>query len=258
MSCENCNIRITNVIGTPSTYKIRWTKLNSNGDIVYVNNGPISAEDIRSTVNQDGSGGLEIFAGGPGHPELGQFWDGNNISIRFENFNNTECYLDVIYSCEPATTTQAQISDCCDGMVFTIETTGSDTEQLPLAGLTTRGFLAGSFQQTINPDGFTWVVDQPGFGKICYPEIVRDDGQIRTIGLEWVILLRNRFNQFVEADGLTVQSIPNAVGRVQMTRPWQSNTGVGNEAVYVCPNGTCFRGKLDEADQGLTIWDEIV
>ena len=251
MSCENCNIIIRNVIGTPSAYKIRWTKLNDSGETVYVNNGPITAEEIRET-------NLSIFAGGPGHETLGQFWEGNNISVRFENYYNDECYLDVLYSCEPATTTTTASTDCCDGMSYTIKTTGTQDDQLPLAGLSTRGFALGSFQQTINPDGLSFTVDSPGFGKICYPAINTLQSQIRTIGLEWTVILRNQFGQFVEADGTTIQQIPTGVGAIQMTRPWVSNSGDGNEAVYVAPNGTCFRGKLDETGNKLTIWDEIV
>lgn len=250
MSCENCNIIIRNVVGTPSAYKIRWAKLNSVGDIVYINNGPITAEEIRAD-------NLSIFAGGPGHETLGQFWDGNNIVVRFENFYNEECYLDVTYSCEPAVETTTPASDCCDGMEYTLKTTGTQEDQFSLAGLSTRGFAAGSFQQTIQPDGFSWVVDQPGFGKICYPSVNQNNAAARTVGIAWSVVLRNQFGQFVEADGTTVQQIPNSVGRVQMIRPWTSNSGEGNEAVYVTPNGTCFRGKLDEGSPGLTIWDEI-
>jgi hypothetical protein len=249
MSCENCNIIIRNVIGTPSSYKIRWTKLNDLGEVVYVNNGPITAQDIRDA-------NLEIFAGGPGHPDLGQFWDGNTISIRFENFSNEDCYLDVPYSCEPATTTTQPVSDCCDGMIFAIKTTGTQDDQIAIAGLSTRGFAAGSFQQTIGADEFTYTVDSPGFGKLCYPDVNRDDTNLRTVGISWSIVLRNRFAQFVEADGSTIQTIPAPIGNIQMMRPWADPSV--NETTYVAPDGTCFRGALNELSVGLTIWDEVV
>ena len=52
--------------------------------------------------------------------------------------------------------------------------------------------------------------------------------------------------------------VPNSIGRIFMNRPWVSNTSPNNEAVYVTPNGKCFRGKLDEGATGLVIWDEVV
>lgn len=250
MSCENCNIIIRNVIGTPSAYKIRWTKLNDSGETVYVNNGPITADEIRET-------NLSIFAGGPGHETLGQFWEGNNISVRFENYYNEECYLDVLYSCEPATTTTTPSTDCCDGMLYAIKTTGTMDDQTPLAGFSTRGFAAGTFQQTLDPDTFGYTVDQPGTGKICYGEVNKDPLAVRVNDLAWSIFLRNEFGQFVEADGTTLMQVPNSIGRIFMNRPWASNTSPNNEAVYVSPNGTCFRGELNENNTGLTIWEQV-
>jgi hypothetical protein len=237
MSCENCNIIIRNVVGTPASYKIRWTKLNSLNEVVYINNGPITADDIRGT-------NLEIFAGGPGHPDYGQYWDGNNISIRFENFFNPDCYLDVTYSCEPATTTTLPSVDCCDGLEYAIKTTGSGADQPPLAGLSTTGFASGTYQYT-QTGTFTYTVDIQGTGKICYGAI-NQSATPRGSGLGWSCILINSSGQEVEADGTTlVQGFAGPVGRITMIRPWSDNVN-GNYITYVSPSGICFRGQLDE------------
>jgi|DEB0MinimDraft_3_1074331.scaffolds.fasta_scaffold11415_2 hypothetical protein len=253
MSCENCNILIRNIVGTPTAYKIRWTKLPTDGvppvEPVYINNGPITAEEIRSQVNPDGSGGYEIFAGGPDHATLGQFWDGNTVSIRFENYYNTDCYLDVQYSCEPATTTTAPVTDCCAGFEYAIKTTGTSAEQTPLAGLSTTGFAEGSFLQTLDPDGFGYTVNFPGTGKLCFGAVRTDDGSLRQVGETFQVYLENLTGQLVQANGEDLLQLPfPPVGSVMMMRPWQDNTN-GSEVVYVAPNGLCFRGRLDETDQ---------
>lgn len=240
MSCENCNIIIRNVIGTPASYKIRWSKLNDTNDIVYINNGPITADDIRETP-------LEIFAGGPGHETLGQFWDGNSISVRFENFFNSDCYLDVSYSCEPAVTTTTVSTDCCDGLEYAIKTTGTGADQPPLAGLSTTGFAAGTYQYT-QTGVFEYTVDVQGTGKLCYGAIDQSPGALRSTPLFWSVLFMNRFNQLVKPTGdEQIIGFPSAAdgGSVNMLRPWIDNNN-GNYVTYVSPSGICFRGQLDE------------
>jgi len=253
MSCENCTINIRNVIGTPSAYKIRWTVEDTDGNPVYIHNGPLTQSDITGLVDPStGEGGLQIEAGGPGHPTLGQFWSGNTISIRFENFYNPECYLDKEFSCVPATTTTIPETDCCAGFDNIIETHGLYTDpesvsdppaayqQQQLWGMRTLGFADGQFAQRVGDDGKSWELLVQGGGKICFPAVDADDLNVLSTPNEWSIYLRNTANQVVDATGTPVNPIAPA-GVINMTRSFVSD----NTIVYTAPNtNLCFRGQL--------------
>ena len=112
-----------------------------------------------------------------------------------------------------------------------------------MAGLSTKDFAVGTFQQT-QTGLYDYVVDQPGNGKLCFPEVNRD-APARDVSLSWMVFLQNQFGQYVEADGVTIQEIAAPCGYVDMIRPWADNAN-DNEVVYVSPQGVCFKGKLDE------------
>lgn len=245
MACENCTVVVTNIVGTPTEYRVKF----AGGDEAVIAER-ITAQDIRTT-------GLSITVGGPGHSSLGQYWSGNDITIRFENYYNSECFKLETWSCEPVVTTTTPSVDCCDGFPYTIATTGTFDPQDPLAGFQTFGFAVGTFRQTLDPDGEGWTVDSPGTGKICFDNVVGPD--LEGEAQEWSCWLRLSTGVFVEADGQTPQTgLPQVVGTVNMVRRFSNASE--NEITYVSPaintvtgNPICFRGNLDPGSSLVTL-----
>ena len=136
MSCDNCAITINRIIGSPSSYKIRFANYPSNWSEERANNShdpdfidPQRGAVIAQNVTDSGlrTNPLVVFVGSPSASQYADFWaDGNSITLRFENQENSNCFLEKTWYCSTTTTTTA-LDDCCAGLVNTIETHGYTT-----------------------------------------------------------------------------------------------------------------------------------
>lgn len=136
MSCDNCAITINRIIGSPSSYKIRfanyptnWTEERANNshdpDFTDPDRGAVIAQNVTDSDLRDRP--LIVFVGSPNASQYADFWaDGNSITLRFENQENPNCFLEHTWYCSTTTTTTA-IEDCCTGLTNTIETHGYRT-----------------------------------------------------------------------------------------------------------------------------------
>lgn len=268
MACSNCSVIISNIQGTPTNYKVRFITGSQDVTVDGTQVNPIFENISKSDINN----GLEIYVGGPNDgTAYAQFWNGNDITIRFENYFNSECYRDFTVTCVPevASTTTAA-ADCCLETQWKLAThgffvVGHDRtanvpyDSSPLYGVTTTGFAPGippnAYIQTLNPSGEA--IDSESFGstysggRLCFDPI-EPDPDVTITPVSWNIRLRNG-TTFVDAYGDSTGAtqstlvgyniIPaGGIGGIQMTRAFAVPTD--NKVTYVDPNGNCYTGNL--------------
>lgn len=268
MACQNCTVNISHIRGTPSNYKVRFldgtASLTLEGTQVQPIYDNISKDDINN--------GISVYVGGPNDgSEYAQFWDGNNLTIRFENFYNSDCYRDFVVTCVPETTTTTVVADCCLETQWKFATHGfyfnnhdssqGDYESAQLFGVTTLGFAPGipptGYSQTIEPDGEgisteNYGTGGVGGGRLCMDPIEPNILTVLSDPAVYTIMLQDGTNfvdaygdsTFVDQANLLGKSSMTAgpVGTIQMRRDFADQAN--RKIVYVTPHGDCFTGVL--------------
>ena len=279
MSCQNCTVNISFIRGTPTNYKVRFL---TGGQDVSIDGTQVNP--IRDNISkEDINNGLSIYVGGPNDgTDYAQFWDGTTLTIRFENFYNSDCYKDFVVECTPETTTTTVVADCCLETQWKFATHGfyfnnHNSEEGPyesaqLFGVTTLGFAPGigptAYIQTILPSGEGISTESygdggVGGGRLCMDPIVENpltvlsDPAVYTVFLQDGVTLVDAYGDPTFADQANLQGkeslSPGPVGTIQMRRDFadQSNRKV----VYVDPHGVCYTGTL-LAGGGLAFLDK--
>mgnify|MGYP007047351743 CR=1 FL=1 len=299
MSCENCAITIDRVIGSPTAYKIKfanypstWSEERANNshdpEFADGNRGAVIAQNVTDSDLQTTP--LVIFVGGPEASQYADFWaDGNSITLRFENQENSSCFLEKTWYCATTTTTQT-VSDCCAGLVNTIETHGyftnseafvdafgNDTitdnssepndsgqyEQQRVNNVRTTGFVNGSYNGAVGfvpavngTDPDTTVGD--GTGIQVYPGTTTTGGGRICYGkinpnsppLGQKAIIVKDSTSLVSGNVITT-------GFINIQGAFAS--GQSSTMVYVHSDGTCYSGDfLTEAAQGIVLFSPHV
>lgn len=275
MSCSNCEVRISQIRGTPTNYKVHFINGGENVEIDGTVVNPIYENISKADINN----GINIYVGGPEDTTgYAQFWDGNDITIRFENFFNADCYRDFTVSCTPETTTTVAATDCCLESQFKFATHGyyfvdhdasqGNYDSPQLFGVTTRGFAPGTdpnrYTQTLQADGEGVLTENYGTdfagGRLCLDPIISDVSDVLVTPYSYNIICQ-KGTTFVDAYGdatyadqsnwlgYTTLTPGSPCGNIQLARDF---AGSDRRVVYVNPNGECYSGTLP-AGGGISI-----